>query len=163
LGDEGVVTVFIERLAVLDVGQQLLRLERCLARVDDHVVLVVDHALEGARGHVEQEAEAARHALEEPDVRDGNGELDVAHALAADACDRDLDAAAIADHVLVLDALVLSASALVVADGAEDLLTEKTARLGLEGPVVDRLGVLYLTLRPTPDGFRGGDGDGDAV
>ena len=34
-------------------------LERGLARVDDHVVLVVDDALERAGGHVEHEAEAA--------------------------------------------------------------------------------------------------------
>ena len=54
LGDEGVVTVFVERLAVLGVGEELLHLERRLARIDDHVVLVVDHALERARGHVEQ-------------------------------------------------------------------------------------------------------------
>ena len=54
LGDEGVVAVFVERLAVLGVGEELLHLERGLARIDDHVVLVVDHALERARGHVEQ-------------------------------------------------------------------------------------------------------------
>ena len=115
LGDEGVVAVLVERLAVLGVGQELLHLERGLARVDDHVVLVVDHALERAGGHVEEEAEAARHALQEPDVGDRHGQLDVAHALAADARDRHLDAAAVAHDVLVLDALVLAAGALVVA------------------------------------------------
>ena len=163
LGDERVVTVFIERLAILGVGEQLLHLERGLARIDDHVVLVVDHALEGARGHVEQQAEAARHGLEEPDVSDRHGELDVAHALATDARDRDFDATAIADDVLVFDALVFSAGALVVAHGAEDLLAEEAARLGLEGAVVDRLGILHLALRPFADGLGGSDGDGHAV
>ena len=124
LGDEGVVTVLVERLAVLGVGEELLHLERGLARVDDHEVLVVDHALERAGGHVEEEAEAARHALEEPDVRDRHGQLDVAHALAAHAGDRHLDAAAIADDVLVFDAFVFSAGAFVVAHRAEDLLAE---------------------------------------
>jgi hypothetical protein len=163
LGDEGVGAVFVDRLLVLGLGEELLELERGLARVRHHVVLVVDDALERAGGHVEQEAEAARHALEEPDVGDGDGELDVAHALAADAGDGDLDAAAVADDVLVLDALVLSAGALVVAHRAEDLLAEKTARLGLERAVVDRLGVLDLALGPRADGLRRGDGDGDAV
>ena len=126
-----------------------LLLERGLARVDHHVVLVVDDALERAGGHVEQQAEAARHALQEPDVGDRHGELDVAHALAAHAGDRHLDAAAVADHVLVLDALVLAAGALVVAHRAEDLLAEQAARLGLEGAVVDRLGILDLALATT--------------
>jgi hypothetical protein len=49
LGDERVVTIFIERLPILGVGQELLELQRGLARIDDHVVLIVDHALEGAR------------------------------------------------------------------------------------------------------------------
>ena len=149
LGDEGVVAVLVEGLAVLGVGQELAWLERGLARIDHHEVLVVDDALERAGGHVEQEAEAARHALEEPDVRDRHGQLDVAHALAADARDRHLDAAAVADDVLVLDALVLSAGALVVAHRPEDLLAEEAARLGLEGAVVDRLGILDLALATT--------------
>ena len=163
LGDEGVVTVFVERLAVLGVGEELLHLQGRLARIDDHVVLVVDHALEGARGHVEQQAETARHRLEEPDVGDRHGQLDVAHALATDAGDRDLDAAAIAHDVLVFDPLVLSAGALVVAHRAEDLLAEQTARLGLERAVVDRLGILDLALRPLADGLGRSDRDGNAV
>jgi hypothetical protein len=145
------------------VGEELLGLERGLARIDNHVVLVVDDALEGAGGHVEEQAEAGRHALEEPDVSDRNGQLDVAHALATDAGDGDLDAAAIADDVFILDALILSAGALIVADGAEDLLAEEAARLGLEGAVVDGLGVLHLAAGPVADGLGGGDGDGDAV
>jgi hypothetical protein len=140
-----------------------MRLERGLARIDHHVVLVVDDALEGARGHVEQQAEAARHALEEPDVGYGHGEFDVAHALAANAGDGDFDAAAVADDVLVLDALVLAAGALVVTHRPEDLLAEQAAWLGLERPVVDRLGILDLALRPLADDVGRGDGDGDAV
>ena len=93
----------------------------------------------------------------------GNGQLDVAHALAANAGDRHLDAAAIADDVLVLDPLVLAAGALVVAHRAEDLLAEEAARLGLEGAVVDRFGILHLALGPFADGLGGGDGDGHAV
>jgi hypothetical protein len=76
---------------------------------------------------------------------------------------RHFDAAAIADHVLVFDPLVLSAGALVVAHRTEDLLAEKTARLGLEGAVVDRLRILDLALRPFADGLGRCDGDGHAI
>ena len=94
---------------------------------------------------------------------DGHGQLDVAHALAADAGDGHLDAAAVADDVLVLDALVFSAGALVVAHRAEDLLAEQAARLGLEGAVVDGLGILDLAARPRADRVGRGDRDGNAV
>ena len=163
LSDERIVTVFVECLAIFGVGEELFGFERGLARIDDHVVLIVDNALEGAGGHIEQEAEAAWHALEEPDVGNRDCELDVAHALAAHAGNRHLDAATIADDVFVFNALVFPARALVVADRAEDLLAEKTTWLGLESAVIDGLGVLNLAARPSTDDLGGGDGDGDAV
>src|SRR5207302_6320725 len=61
------VTVMLAGLAVLVRRQELLELERRVARVRDNVVLEVDHPLE-ARGLLRQErAQAARHGLEEPD------------------------------------------------------------------------------------------------
>ncbi len=74
----------------------------------------VEDLLELARGDVEQVPDAARHALEEPDVRHGSGKVDVAHALAAHLLPGHLDAAALADDALVADALVLPAVALPV-------------------------------------------------
>ena len=60
-----------------------------------------------------------------PDVHDGGGQLDVAHALAPDLRAGDLDAAALADDALEPDALVLAAVALPVLRGTEDLLAEE--------------------------------------
>ena len=104
----------------------------------------VEHLLELARGDVEQVADAARDALEEPDVRDRRGEVDVAHALAAHLLPRHLDAAALADDALVADALVLAAVALPVLRRTEDALAEEAVALGLERAVVDRLGLRDL-------------------
>ena len=56
-----------------------------VARIDDDVVLEVDDLFQAGGLHVEQRAQAAGHGLEEPDVDDRRGQLDVAHALAADA------------------------------------------------------------------------------
>src|SRR5439155_15936565 len=80
----------------------------------------VQNLLELARSDVEQVADAAGHALEEPDVRDGRGEVDVAHALTAHLLPGHLDAAALADDALVADALVLAAVALPVLRRTED-------------------------------------------
>src|SRR5690606_15672784 len=116
--------VLIQRLAVLRFGEQLPLLQGSLARINDEVVLVIDHALELAARHVEHKADARRHALVEPDMRHRDGELDVAHALATNAGESDLNATAVADDALVLDALVLSAGALPVPGGTKDALAE---------------------------------------
>ena len=109
----------------------------------------VDDLLEALRRDVEQVAEPARDALEVPDVRDGRGELDVAHALATDLRARDLDATALADDALEPDALVLAAVALPVLGRTEDLLAEQAVLLRLERAVVDRLGLLHLAVATT--------------
>src|SRR6185503_1199967 len=97
---------------------------------------------------------AGRQALQEPDVRDGRGQVDVAEALAANLGLDDLDAALLADDPAVLHALVLAAVALVVLHWPEDLRAEQAVPFRLEGPVVDRLGLLHLTVGPLPDLLR---------
>src|SRR3982074_1922658 len=96
----------------------------------------VEHLLEFLRRHVEQVADTARHAPEEPDVADGRREVYVTHALAADLRARDLDAAALAHDALVADALVLAAVALPVLGRTEDALAEEPVLLGLQRPGV---------------------------
>ena len=130
---------------------------------DHHVGGEVDDLLEVLRRHVQQVAQARRDALEVPDVGDGRGELDVAHALATDGGLGDLHAAALADDALEADALVLSARALPVAGGPEDLLSEEAVLLGLQGAVVDGLRLLDLTVRPTTDVVGSGQADAQLI
>src|SRR5205814_6236593 len=125
----------------------------------DDVVLEVDDLLQAGRLHVEERAEARRHRLEEPDVDDGRGQLDVAHAFAADAAVRDLDAATVADHALVFHAPVLAAGALPVLFGAEDALAEQAVLFGAVGAVVDGLGLLDLAEGPAADVMGTGQTD----
>src|SRR5205823_2631348 len=120
----------------------------------------VDDLLEALGRDVEEVAEAARNALEVPDVRDRGGELDVTHPLAPDLRARDLDAAALTDDALEPDALVLAAVALPVLGRPEDLLAEQAVLFGLERAVVDRLRLLHLAVRPHADLLRGGERDG---
>ena len=151
------VLILLTGVDVLLLGKDLPFLERGVARLDDHPVLIVEDALELARRLVEEKPHARRAALEEPDVAHRNGELDVAHALAAHRRERHLDAAAVADHALVLDALVLAAGALPVLRRPEDLLAEEAVLLRTVRAVVDRLGVLHLAVRPAADRLRGGE------
>ena len=146
-----VVAVLLAGRAVLLLGEELLVLQRRLAGVGDDVVLEVDDLLQVAGLHVQQRAQAAGQGLEEPDVDDRGGQVDVAHALAADAAVRHLHAAAVADDALVLGALVLAAGALPVALRAEDALAEQAVLLRAVGAVVDRLGLLDLAEGPDAD------------
>ena len=123
----------------------------------------VEDLLQLLRGDVQHVADAARDALEEPDVADRRGQVDVAHPLAAHLRARHLDAAALADDPLVADALVLAAVALPVLGRTEDLLAEEPVLLRLQRPVVDGLGLGDLARAPLPDLLGGGQTDGDGV
>src|SRR5439155_6839027 len=116
-----------------------------------------------ARSDVEQVADPARDALEEPAVGDRRGQIDVAHPLAADLLPGHLDAAPLADDALVADALVLAAVALPVLGRTEDALAEEAVALGLERAVVDRLGLRYLAGRPVANLLGRRETDTDRV
>src|SRR6202007_2951712 len=108
----------------------------------------VEDALEVLQRHVEQETDAARQRLQEPDVGHRSCGLDVAPALAAPPRQRPLNAALLADDALVLHALVLAAQAFVVLDRAEDARAEQPVTLRLERAVVDGLRLFDLAVGP---------------
>jgi hypothetical protein len=146
--------LFAHQLAVGQVGQ---------ARLDHHVVLEVEDALQVAQRHVQHQADAGRQRLQEPDVCDRRGQLDMAHALAADLLQRDFHAAFLADDAAILHALVLAAQALVVLRRPEDARAEQAVTLGLERAVVDRLGLLDLAVGPAEDPLGRRERDLDLV
>src|SRR5215475_14155013 len=87
----------------------------------------------------------------------------MAHALAPDARQRDLDRALFADDALVLHPLVLAAQALVILDRPEDAGAEQAVALGLEGAVVDGLRLFDLAVGPRQNLLRGRNRDPDLV
>src|SRR5450830_950923 len=151
---EAVGAELLLRLEVLVLGQQLAVLERGETRLKHDVVFEIENALEVLQRHVEQQADAARQRLQEPDMCNRRGQFDMAHALAPHARQRDLDRALLADDALVLHALVLAAQAFVILDRPEDARAEQAVALGLEGTIVDRLGLLDLAVGPREDLFR---------
>ncbi|CRR36469.1 hypothetical protein PAERUG_P54_1_London_24_VIM_2_04_13_02269 [Pseudomonas aeruginosa] len=63
-----IVTELFEGLEVLLVVQQLALFQGGHARIDHHVALEIEHALDIAQGHVQQQADTGRQRLQEPDV-----------------------------------------------------------------------------------------------
>src|SRR3546814_4433907 len=108
----------------------------------------IEDALELLQLHVEQQADARRQRLQEPDVRDRRGELDMAHALAAYFRDRDFDTAFLADDALVFHALILAAQAFIILDRTKDARAEQAVTFGLERAVVDGFGLLDFAETP---------------
>ena len=149
-----------ELLLILD---DLALLDGRVAWVYDDVRFEVEHGFELTQGDVEQVADAAGQALEEPDVRAGAGELDVAEALAADLREGDFYAALVADDAAVLHALVLAAEAFPVGDGSEDAGAEEAVAFGLEGAVVDGFWLGDFAMRPAADLLGAGELDLDGV
>src|SRR5699024_12561072 len=101
-----------------------------------------------AQRDVQQQADARWQRLKKPDVRHRRGQVDVAHALAADLGLGDLDAAFFADHATMLHALVLAAQAFVVLDRPKNTSTEQAVALRLEGAIVDGFRLFDLAERP---------------
>lgn len=148
LGHKGVGPVGFAGLAIFEFAQQLIGLERSLARINDQVVLIVDDPLQIARGHVQNQTDARRHALEKPNVTDRHRQLNVPHALAPHPGQRDFHAAPVANHAAMLDAFVFAAGTLPILDRTKDAFAEQAAFLGLEGAVIDGFGILDFALGP---------------
>ncbi len=157
------VAVFGHVFVVLVLAHDAEFFQRSHAGVGHHIGFKVQHALNVAQGHVQHRTQAAGQGLEEPNVRARRGQGDVAHALAAHFGLRHFHAAFFADDAAVLEALVLAAQALVVFDRAKDLGAEQTIALGLEGTVVDGLGLFDFAIRPGTDFFWRGQANLDGI
>ena len=132
-------------------------LQRRFARIDDDIIFVVNHALELTRAHIEHQPNARGHAFVKPDVRNRNGQLDVAHAFAPHARQGDFHAAAVTDHALVLDALVFSARTFPVPGRSKDTFAEKAALFRFKRAVINCLRVFDFAFAPGAHGVARGD------
>ncbi len=142
----------------------LLRLFLHLFVHRDHDVRgEVDDLFERLDGQIEEEADAGRRGTEEPDVRDRHGQVDVAHALAADDAARDFHAALLAHDTLIADAFVLAAETLEVLGGSENALAEEAVRFGALGAVVHGFGLGHFAAAPSEDVVGAGDRQRDRV
>ena len=158
-----VVLILLPVVPVLLLGENLILGQRSLAGVGDDIVGKVQHLLQNAGADVQQQAHPGGDALEIPDVGDGGGQLDVAHALPADLGAGDLHAAAVANLALVADFLVLAAVALPVLGGSKNTLAVQAVLLGLQGTIVDRLGLGDFAVGPLANLLRGSHADLDRV
>ena len=96
-------------------------------------------------------------------MSDGRGQANVTHPLPSHLGLNDLHSTFLADDPAMLHPLVFAAVAFVVLGGPKDLRTEEAILFGFEGPVVDRLRFLDLSVRPRFNLLRRRDGDPDRI
>ena len=104
-----------------------------------------------------------RQRLQEPDVRNGRGQFDMAHPLAPHLLQRDFNAALFADDAAILHALVFAAQAFVILDRPKDTGAEQAVTFRLERAVVDGFRLLDLAEGPRQDPLWRGQADLDFV
>src|SRR5205807_803469 len=85
------------------------------------------------------------------------------HAFAPDARQCDFNAAPVADHALVLDALVFSARTFPVPGRPENTFAEKAALLRFERAVINCLRVFDFAFAPGAHGIAGGNANCDLI
>ena len=128
-----------------------------LVNLSDHVRSEVNDLLQVLRSQIQQVTQAGRNTLEVPNVGNRSSQLNVTHTLTTYLRAGHLNTTALTHNALEAHALVLTAVALPVLGGAEDTLVEEAVLLGLQGTVVDGLGLLNLTKGPTTDVVGGGE------
>src|SRR3989344_457396 len=123
---------------------------------NDDVRCKVHDLLQSFNREIEEEPEARGGTPEEPDVRHGDGEVNVRHALATDNRAGDLHTALLADNACVADTLVLAAEALVVLRGAKNTLAEESIGFRALCPVVHSFWLCHFPMGPAQDVLGGG-------
>ena len=141
---------------------------RGIARIKDNIACKIQDLLKILRRHVQDKSHSGRNALEVPDMRDGSRQDDASHALSSHRALGDLNAAAVADHTLVPDLLILSAVAFPVLARPENALAEESVCLRLKRSVVDGLRLLdfaehLISGSPLTNLVRGSQSDPDRV
>ncbi len=118
------------------------------------ILLIIDDGVEFLGRNTKQIANLVGERTEVPDVGNGNDELNMSRTLAAHLLLSNFHATTVADNALIADALVLTASTLVILGGTEDALTEKSVTLRLVGAVVDGLWLGNLAETALEDFLR---------
>ena len=145
---------FVLRFAKFDFAQELFLVQGRVARINNEIIFVIEHAFEIACRHIQHHAHPAGGTFKKPDVAHRHRQLNVPHAFAAHTGNRHFHTAAITDHALVLDAFVFAAGAFPVLGRAKDALAEQAAFFRLECAVIYRFRILDLAVAPRTDRLR---------
>ena len=110
--------------------------------------LKIEDSFDLLEGKIQQGADAAGEALQEPDVGDRRSEFDMPHPFSADFGLDYFHTTFFTDGAAVLHAFVFPAVALVIFYGTKYLCAEKTIPFRLERPIINCFRLFYFAMRP---------------
>ena len=138
------VTLTHHTILDAEVILSLLRSER--TRIEHHVTLIVDNAVELLGRHTQEVTNLVRQRAEIPDMRDRHYQRDMAATLASYLLLSHLHTTSVADDATIANALILTAMALIVLRRTKDALAKQTITLRLIRTIIDRLRFEDLTV-----------------
>ena len=115
-----------------------------LIHFGDDVAGKIDHFLRVGGGHAENQGDSRGNAPQEPNVRNGSRQFDVAHALAAHDGARYFDTALFADNSPETRPFIFPAVTFKIPLRTENPFIKKTVLLRPLGAVVDGFGLLHF-------------------
>ena len=146
--------IFVDQLAFCERGD---------ARLNNDVTLKIEHLFNVLQRHIQHQRDTRWQGLQEPDVRNWGGKLNVTHTLTTHALKCDFHATLFAGYAFVFDALIFTAQALIILDRSKDTRTKETVAFWFERTVIDRLWLFNFAVRPAFDLIWAGKGDTDIV
>ena len=157
------IAVFFGLGEIVVFRQQLTAIQRGHAGLRNHIGFKIQHAFDVAQSHVQHHAETRGQRLQKPDMRNRAGQLDMPHAFTTHLGQGNFHAALFTDHTAVFQTLVLAAQAFIILNRPENLGTEQSIALRLEGAVIDGFRFLDFAVRPRADLFRRCKADLDRI
>ena len=139
--------MLFHRFAIFLFGEDLAIIKIAFPFIKNNIRLEIENALELFQGQVEHSRDPTRQRLEEPDVCNRAGQVNVTETLTTNLARNDLDTTFFTDDATVLHALVFAAVTLVVFGWTKDFGAEETVTLRLKCPVVNRFRLLNFTKR----------------
>ncbi len=128
-------------------GKNILYGERSGSCIQYNVACKIENLLQRSGRQIQNQTHTAGDSLKIPDVGNRRSQFNITHTLPANAGLGYLNAATVANNTFVTNLLILTAMALPVLAGSENLLTEKTIAFRLQSTIVDGFRLLYLIIR----------------
>jgi len=139
--------MLVHRFAIFLFGEDLAIIKIAFPFIKNNIRLEIENTLELFQGQVEHSRDPTRQRLEEPNVCNRTGQVNVTETFTTNLARNDLDTTLFTDDATVLHALVFAAVTLVVFSWPKDFGTEETITLRLECPVVNRFRLLNFAKR----------------
>ena len=127
--------------------------------MDHNIALVINDHVQLLGGDTQQVADFVWQGTEVPDVRDGDHQIDVTHALAANLLFGYLNTTTVTNDSFVANALVLAAMAFIILNGAENAFAKQTTHFRFVTAVVDGFRLYNLTITAAQNILRGSQRD----